>query len=118
MSDRQMIDGLENGHNPYWDDEDEALNPEAFATHPGVFLKASVLKDRRITQSALADAIMVARPGFNTMMSGKRSMTPLLAKKIERAIGYPAEVLMAMQTTYDLAQVDEEPLHRIQLIAA
>jgi plasmid maintenance system antidote protein VapI len=53
------------------------------------------------------------------MMSGKRSMTPLLAKKIERAIGYPAGVLMAMQTTFDLAKVDEEPLGHVRsLIAA
>lgn len=117
MIDR-MIDGRI-GPNLFWDDEDEALLPEAFATHPGLFLKEAVLKERKITQSALADAIMVARPGFNNMMSGKRSMTPLLAKKIERAIGYPAGVLMAMQTTFDLAKVDEEPLGQVRkLIAA
>lgn len=98
-------------HNPFWDDEDEILNPEAFAVHPGPFLRAHVLKEHDISVSALADRLMVARPGLSNMLMGKRAITPVLALKIERAIGYPAVVLCQMQTSYDLAhdRVELEP---------
>lgn len=97
--------------NLFWDDEDEILNPENFAVHPGPFLRTYVLKEHDISVSALADRLMVARPGLNNMLMGKRAMTPGLALKIERAIGYPAVVLCQMQTTYDLAhdRVELEP---------
>lgn len=108
-------------HNPFWDDEDEILNPEAFAVHPGPFLRTYVLKEHNITVSALADRMMVARPGLNNMLMGKRSITPGLALKIERAIGYPAVVLCQMQTTYDLAhdRIELEPeIARIEPLRA
>lgn len=98
-----MADIKGTGPNPYWDDEDEVLDPEMFVVHPGSFLKVRVLKERNITVSALANRLMVARPGLTNMLSGKRDITPGLALKIERAIGYPAAILCQMQTTYNLA---------------
>lgn len=95
-------------HRPYWDEEDEVLNPEAFAVHPGPFLKRNVMEERDITVSSLAEHIKVARPGLNNMLNGKRALTTKLALKIEKATGYPAAILCQMQTTYDLAHGREE----------
>lgn len=95
-------------NNPFWDNEDELLVPENFAVHPGPFLKRHVLNERGVTASALADHLGVARPGLTNMLNGKRALTTALALKIERAIGYPANLLMQMQTNYELAHGREE----------
>lgn len=86
----------------WWDEEDEVLG-DAFAVHPGIILKNHVLPARRITATALADAIGAARPGFSNMLNGKRSVTEAVALKIETALGYPAELLLALQTQHNLA---------------
>jgi antitoxin HigA-1 len=86
----------------WWDDEDEVLG-DAFAVHPGLILKNHILPARRVTASALADAIGVARPGFTNMLNGKRAVTEALALKIERALGYPADLLIGLQTQHNLA---------------
>lgn len=90
-------------HDQFWDDEDEILNPEAFALHPGPFFKRAVLAIHDISVSSLASHIMVARPGLNDALNGKRAVTAGLALKLERATGYPAAILCSMQSTYDLA---------------
>ena len=98
-------------HNEYLDDEDEVINPESFAVHPGPFLKRYILNDRGITIATLAASMKVARPGLTNVINGKRPITTPLALKIERAIGYPAVILCQMQTTYDLMhdRVELEP---------
>lgn len=85
-----------------WDEEEEVLG-DAFALHPGLILKNHILPARRITATALADALGVARPGFSNMLNGKRSVTAALALKIEKALHYPAELLIGLQTQHDLA---------------
>ena len=91
----------ENFTSEYWDDEDTELD-EGFALHAGTVLKG-VLEDRGIKISALANHIGVARPGFNNMLNGNRALTAAMATKIEDAIGFSAELLMAMQARHDLA---------------
>ncbi len=85
----------------WWDDDEEVLG-DAFAVHPGLILKNHVLPARRVTATALADAVGVPRPGFNNMLNGKRSVTAALALKIEKALHYPAELLIGLQTQHDL----------------
>lgn len=88
--------------NDWWDEEEEVLG-DAFAVHPGLILKNHILPARRVTATALADAIGVSRPGFSNMLNGKRSVTEALALKIEKALDYPAELLVALQTQHNLA---------------
>ncbi len=105
------IEGI--AHSEYWDDEDEVLIPESFAVHPGPFFKRHVLTEKNITTAALADHLMVARPGLNNMLNGKRPVTTPLALKLERATGYPAAILCQMQATYDLAHDRAELVEQI-----
>jgi addiction module HigA family antidote len=79
-----------------------------YSIHPGLILKAEILPDRNVTGSMLADAIGVARPGFTNMLNGKRAITSTLALKIEAATGYPASLLMRLQTAHDLAEARRE----------
>jgi antitoxin HigA-1 len=88
----------------FWDNEDEALNADAFAVHPGLILKNTILPALRISGAALADHLHVPRPGFNNMLNGKRALTSQLARKIELAINYPASILVRLQAEHELAE--------------
>jgi addiction module HigA family antidote len=90
----------------WWDDEDEVLG-DAFAVHPGLILKNHVLPARRVRTSELADAIGMARPGLSNMLNGRRALTEAVALKIEKAIDYPAELLIGLQMQHNLAVARE-----------
>ena len=94
-------------HEAFWDDEDELLG-DAFSVHPGTILKMQVLPNLGVRIAQLADAIGAARPGFNNMINGKRALTPEVALKIEKAIGYPASLLNRLQADYSLAVARRE----------
>jgi len=87
----------------FWDDEDEVLSDESFAIHPGLLLKNVILPHHGVRASTLAEKIGVARPGFNHILNGKRTLTSTMALKIEGEIGYPAKTLVVMMANHDLA---------------
>lgn len=92
-----------------------------YPVHPGTLLKLEVLPARKVTGVALAEATRTPRPAITKMLNAKASVTPLMAARIEAAIGYPAELLCRMQTAFDLASVRRESadsLEAIQRIAA
>ncbi|MEG8040608.1 HigA family addiction module antitoxin [Sphingomonas sp. LR60] len=75
----------------------------AYPVHPGEVLSEDVLPRFEITVTEAAARLGVARPGFNNVLNGKRSVTPELALKVERVLGYPAGLLLALQGQFDLA---------------
>ncbi len=75
----------------------------AFPVHPGEILSEDVLPRFGLNVTDAAAKLNVARPGFNNVLNGKRSVTPELALKIERVLGYPARLLLALQSAHDLA---------------
>ena len=87
----------------FWDDEDEVLSDDSFAIHPGLLLKNVILPQHGVSASTLADRVGVARPGFNLILNGKRTLTSTMALKIEGEIGYPAKTLVLMMANHDLA---------------
>jgi addiction module HigA family antidote len=92
-----------------------------FPIHPGIVLKMEVLPAKKVTGSALAEAIGATQPSIAKVLNGKGPVTPSLAARIEAATGYPASLLLRMQTTFDLAEVkreNEERLHSIQRMVA
>jgi len=93
----------------------------AFPAHPGTVLKTEVLPARGVTGVALAAAIGAQRPFVTAMLNGRKGVSPAMALKIERAIGYPADLLVAMQGNFDLAETrrrEADALERIAPIAA
>lgn len=75
----------------------------AFPVHPGEILSEDVLPRFGLNVTDAAARLGVARPGFNNVLNCKRSVTPELALKVERVLGYPARLLLALQSAYDLA---------------
>ncbi len=94
---------------------------DLYPVHPGTVLKMDVLPSRKVTGSALAEAIKATQPSIAKVLNGKGPITPNLAARIEAATGYPASLLLRMQTSYDLAEVrrvNEERLHAIPRLVA
>ncbi|MCG2662787.1 MULTISPECIES: HigA family addiction module antitoxin [Brevundimonas] len=73
-------------------------------THPGEIIRDHILPAFGLTIVSAAEALGVARPGFNTMLNGKRALTHEMALKIEALTGVSAEMLTNAQNEYDLAE--------------
>ena len=89
---------------------------DLYPPHPGQLLKIEVLPARKVTGTALAQAIGATQPSIAKVLNGKGPVTPGLAARIEAAIGYPAAILCRLQTAYDLAQVRRENSDRLKAI--
>lgn len=72
--------------------------------HPGELIRDEILPAFGLNVVQAADALKVARPGFNNMLNGHRALSHEMALKIEAAFGVDAEMLVSMQTNYDLAE--------------
>lgn len=82
--------------------------------HPGEIIRDHILPAFGLTIVDAAEALNVARPGFNNMLNGKRALTHEMALKIEAAFGVSAEMLTRAQNEYDLA---EARAHRREIVA-
>jgi addiction module HigA family antidote len=71
-------------------------------THPGVILLEEFLKPREMSQSALSAKLEIPLQRINTLINGKRSVTPETAILLARFFETTAEFWMNLQTKYDL----------------
>ena len=78
----------------------ESLTPFV-ATHPGEMIKDE-LKERNMTQKQLTAESGIKASVLSETINGKRSVSLGVAVAIEKVLGVPADVLMNMQTQYDL----------------
>ena len=78
----------------------ESLTPFV-ATHPGEMIKDE-LKERNMTQKQLTAESGIKASVLSETINGKRSVSLNVAVAIEKVLGVPADVLMNMQTQYDL----------------
>ncbi len=73
-------------------------------THPGEILKEE-LEYRNISQRKLALKLGVSYTMLNEIMNGKRPVSADFALLMEAALGVSADMLLSMQTTYNLQKV-------------
>jgi addiction module HigA family antidote len=71
--------------------------------HPGTLVKSEM--DHLGRATAEAAAIGVTRQQPHKVITGRGSVTPEMALRLEQAIGGTADTWMQMQTNDDLAQV-------------
>ena len=60
------------------------------------------MKDAGLNQTDLATAIGCTHAKVNSVINGKRSITPDFAIDLERVLGTSAEVWLRLQAKYDL----------------
>ncbi len=71
-------------------------------THPGEILWKDFLKPMEMTQQQLATKMGVPVQRINTLINGKRGVTPETAILLSRTFGTTPELWMHLQTNYDL----------------
>ena len=75
-------------------------------THPGEVLFEEFLKPMGMTQLQLAARTKVPIQRINTLVNGKRGMTPETAILLSRVFKNSPEFWMNLQTTYDLYEAN------------
>ena len=99
---------------------DKELN--RLPAHPGEVLKEE-LESRGISQKAFAECIGVSNTMLNEILNGKRPVTSDFALLVEAALGIDPELLVNMQTRYNMIQARLKPslanrIEEIKKIAA
>lgn len=74
--------------------------------HPAEFIKAE-LDARGLSQRDLAFILGCPEQGVNMLLTGKRGVSPDMAKSLESAFGIPADVFSDLQRVYDLANASD-----------
>jgi addiction module HigA family antidote len=71
-------------------------------THPGEILLEEFLKPREMTQAALSAKLEIPIQRVNTLINGKRGVSPETAIMLARVFETTPEFWMNLQTKYDL----------------
>ena len=71
-------------------------------THPGDVLKEE-LESRNISQKKFSEVLGVPYTQLNEILNGKRSITTDFALMVEAALGINPELLVNMQTRYNMS---------------
>ena len=80
-------------------------------THPGEILFEEFLLPRGMSQTQLAEKMDVPIQRINTLVSGKRGITPETAILLSRVLKTSPECWMNLQTGYDLAIAEHKMAH-------
>ena len=78
-------------------------------THPGEILLKEFLEPAGVTQVALAASLGVPIQRINTLINGKRGMTPETALLLSGRFKTTAEYWMNLQTACDLYEASRHP---------
>jgi antitoxin HigA-1 len=85
--------------------------------HPGEIVADSIA-ELGVTIKDAAAALGVTRQQLHKVISGRSSITPEMAVRLEIAVGSTADTWLRMQADYDLAQVDRSSVQVRRLVAA
>ena len=86
-------------------------------THPGELIMDE-LEARNMTQAKLAENIGVSPSLLNEIIKGKRAVNTEMALMLEAAIDLPADMLLNMQSAYNMqmAKSNSSFMQRLALI--
>ena len=76
----------------------------SLAVHPGDWLKSEVVDPHGVSINRLAACFHVTRQTLSNLLNGHTGLSAEMAIRFEKAFGIKADMLMPMQTTFDLAQ--------------
>lgn len=77
-------------------------------THPGEVLLEEFLKPKEMTQARLAEKMGVPIQRVNTLIKGKRDVTPETAILLSQVFGTSPEFWMSLQSAHDLFLARQE----------
>ena len=72
--------------------------------HPGDFIRTEIIEPAGLSVTAAAIALRVSRPALSSLLNSKAALSGDMALRIEKAFGVKMEILMRMQSSYDIVQ--------------
>ena len=75
--------------------------------HPGEHIRHDCIAPLGLSIASAAEALGVARQTLNNVINGKSGISPEMAIRLSKAFGGSADVWLAMQMAYDLAQAQK-----------
>jgi len=75
-------------------------------THPGAYLRTIVLPAIPLTQQEMSKRIDVSRNTLSGIFNERLRLTPEVAAKLGRLLGFDPGVLLQMQVAYDLWEIE------------
>jgi len=77
---------------------------DARPQHPGAFIRSEIVQERRLTVTEAAELLHVSRPTLSNLLGGRADLSGLMAVRIEKVFGVPMEMLMGLQSAFDIAK--------------
>lgn len=71
--------------------------------HPGEILREEILPAHGLTAATAAAALGVARPVLSGVLDGRARLSADLAQRCEKAFGVSTDLLLRVQTSWDIA---------------
>jgi len=80
--------------------------------HPGETI-SDILEEQGISQATLAAKAGVSRPFLNSVIKGKKGISPKLAAGLEYALGVPKSFWLNLQANYEVEKLEAEQLSTV-----
>jgi addiction module HigA family antidote len=78
-----------------------------------------VVDHHGLSVTHVAERLGVSRPAMSNLLNGKADLSPEMAIRFEKGFGLPADTMLRMQTSFDLASArahaDEIKVERIEI---
>lgn len=72
--------------------------------HTGAFIRTEIIEPTGLTVTAAAKVLGVSRPALSSLLNAKADLSGDMALRIEKAFGVSMELLMRMQSSYNIAK--------------
>lgn len=89
-------------------DELAARRPQRRPTHPGELIREDVFPALRLKVAPAARRIGISRGHLTEVLHERKSVSTSVALRLERLTGTSAELLLSMQSAYDLWEERQE----------
>jgi addiction module HigA family antidote len=76
------------------------INP----AHPGGFVKTEIIEPLGLSVTDAAKVLDITRPALSAFLNCRSALSPEMALRIEKAFGVKMDTLMAMQTSFEIAE--------------
>lgn len=77
---------------------------DSLAIHVGYWLKSEIVEPVGVSVTDFAARFGVSRQALSRLLNGNASLSAHMAIRFEKAFGVKADILLRMQTAYELAQ--------------
>jgi len=76
--------------------------------HPGLTIRHDCIEALGLSVTQAAKGLGVSRQALTNVLSGKSSISPEMAVRLEKAFGSTATAWVRLQANYDLSRIDPD----------